>query len=90
MMDFLHLVLVMKVKTHHIHPGFQRILLIKTIYSDTNIKRVVISNNRATHIEVENGSNSKKIAVNKVILSVTLNTPDVMDSGYSNKQLERT
>ena len=59
------------------------------IYSDTNIKRLVISNNRATHIEVENGSNSKKIAVNKVILSAgALNTPKIlMDSGYSNKQL---
>ena len=88
-MDFLHLVLVMKVETHHILPGFQKILLIKTIYSDTNIKRLIISNNRATHIEVENGSNSKKIAVNKVILSAgALNTPKIlMDSGYSNKQL---
>ena len=61
----------------------------KNIYSDTNIKRLVISNNRATHIEVENGSNTKKIAVNKVILSAgALNTPKIlMDSGYSNKQL---
>ena len=50
---------------------------------------MIISNNRATHIEVENGSNSKKIAINKVILSAgALNTPKIlMDSGYSNKQL---
>ena len=61
----------------------------RNIYSDTSIKKLVISNNRATHIEVENGSNTKKIAVNKVILSAgALNTPKIlMDSGYSNKHL---
>ena len=59
------------------------------IFNDTNIKSMVISNGRATHIKVENNEKLHEIKVDKVILAAgSLNTPKILlDSGYKNKHL---
>ncbi len=61
----------------------------ENIFSETSIKKLVIQNNKATHIEVEYESNLHTIAVDKVILSAgSLNTPSILlNSGYKNKHL---
>ena len=59
------------------------------IYSDTSIKRMILSNNEATHIEVENDGVISIVEVEKVILAGgSLNTPSILlNSGYKNPQL---
>ena len=61
------------------------------IYSDTGIQKIVIDNNKATHIEVENNGETSRIEVEKVILAGgSLNTPSILlNSGYKNPQLGR-
>jgi choline dehydrogenase-like flavoprotein len=63
----------------------------ENIFSETTIKRLIINDKKATHIEVENHSNIHTIAVDKVILSAgSLNTPSILlNSGYKNKHLGR-
>ncbi len=59
------------------------------IYSDTGIQKIIIDNNKATHIEVENNGTVSRIEVEKVILAGgSLNTPCILlNSGYKNPQL---
>ncbi len=59
------------------------------IYSDTSIKRMILNNNEATHIEVENNGVISIVEVEKVILAGgSLNTPSILlNSGYKNPQL---
>ena len=61
----------------------------ENIFNDTNIKSLVISNGKATHINVENSGILHKVKVDKVILAAgDLNTPKILlDSGYKNKHL---
>lgn len=61
----------------------------ENIFSETNIKRLVIEGNRATHIEVEHNSKIYTIEINKVVLAAgSLNTPSILlNSGYKNKHL---
>ena len=49
------------------------------IYSDTGIQKIIIDNNKATHIEVENNGETSRIEVEKVILAGgSLNTPSIL------------
>jgi long-chain-alcohol oxidase len=59
------------------------------IFSNTSIKKLILKNNRATHIEVEHNSEVHTIGVDKVILSAgSLNTPNILlNSGFKNKHL---
>lgn len=59
------------------------------IFSNTNIKSIVLSNRRATHINVEHENKLQSIAVDKVVLAAgSLNTPQILlNSGYKNKHL---
>src|SRR5210317_799958 len=61
----------------------------QNVYSNTSIKHLTISNNRATHINVEKNGNVQQIAVDKVVLAAgSLNTPKILlNSGYKNKHL---
>jgi choline dehydrogenase-like flavoprotein len=61
----------------------------QNVYSNTSIKYLTISNNRATHINVEKNGNVQQIAVDKVVLAAgSLNTPKILlNSGYKNKHL---
>jgi choline dehydrogenase-like flavoprotein len=59
------------------------------IYSDTGIQKIIIDNNKATHIEVENNGTVSRIEVERVILAGgSLNTPSILlNSGYKNPHL---
>tara|TARA_B100000902_G_scaffold29904_1_gene35883 strand:+ start:3762 stop:5606 length:1845 start_codon:yes stop_codon:yes gene_type:complete len=59
------------------------------IFSNTAIKKLILRNNRATHIEVEHNSEVHTIGVDKVVLSAgSLNTPSILlNSGFKNKHL---
>ena len=61
----------------------------ENIFNDTNIKSLVISNGRATHIKIENNGSLYEVKVDKVVLAAgSLNTPKILlDSGYKNKHL---
>lgn len=61
----------------------------ENVFSETNIKRLVIEGNKATNIEVEHSSKIYSIEVDKVILAAgSLNTPSILlNSGYKNNHL---
>jgi choline dehydrogenase-like flavoprotein len=61
----------------------------QNVYSNTSVKHLTISNDRATHINVEKNGNVQQIAVDKVVLAAgSLNTPKILlNSGYKNKHL---
>ena len=61
----------------------------QNVYSNTSVKHLTISNDRATHINVERNGNVQQIAVDKVVLAAgSLNTPKILlNSGYKNKHL---
>ena len=61
----------------------------ENIYSNTHIKSLSISKDKATHVNVEHNGQSYSVAVEKVILaSGSLNTPKILlNSGYKNKHL---